>query len=294
MRCSSLPLPGETMASGNSNSNHNTPSPGASPTSSGRNSTVDRPRSPGSPTSPTTPGRPPGHQHRPSQPSQLRQLYMPGSSPEDQRMAPELERDGIHPQDHAPDAVTSTSAQQGTIDEPEGASNEATALLSRYNQSEGEGHDHNTSVGRPRHGRAYGSFGSYAETTGSFERHRKRNRPSLGGRIDTSDDVNRQSNAGLLRNVPDAITDGLLGKAKRTGTTHWLAKRAGINSERLMCVCLVRQAITHRDEEILRSLISLALFVCLASFINYTNGEVGTSNTMFPSPSGPDNTNGVF
>lgn len=186
-----------------------------------------------SPTSPGTPNAREGrNQHVPSQPSHLRQTYMPSPSPEDRRIAPQLEQDGIHPQDHAPDASTNLDSdatrQEGNIEEPRESPNAATALLNKYNHEE-----HGTWSPRPRHSRGYGSFASsYAETAGSFEQHR----PSLGGRYPTTDDMNRQSNAGLMHSLPDSVTDGLLGKPKKRGTTHWLASRAGIKRERLMCV----------------------------------------------------------
>ncbi|KXT17987.1 hypothetical protein AC579_9597 [Pseudocercospora musae] len=191
----------------------------------------ERPASPQSPGSPQSPNpRDSRNQHIPSHPSHLRQTYMPSPSPDDRRIAPELQADGIHPQDHAPDATADVdfdaTQQEATIDEPRDAPNAATALLSRYNHEE-----HGTWFARPRHSRGYGSFASgYAETVGSFEQ----NRPSLGGRFPTTDDMNRQSSAGLMGTLPDSVTDGLLGKPKKRGTTHWLASRAGIKRERLM------------------------------------------------------------
>lgn len=152
---------------------------------------------------------------------------MPSTSPDDRRITPELENDGIHPQDHEPAAVANAhaTAQQAAIDEPRDGTNAATALLKRYN-------DDADATSRPRHGRGYGSFAStYAETINSFEQQR----PGLDGRFSTFDDGNRDTrNAGVLERAPDALTDGLLGKPKKRGATHRLAQRLGIKNERLM------------------------------------------------------------
>ena len=156
----------------------------------------------------------------------------PSTSPEDQRTQPDLEADGIHPQDHEPAAVADTDAthQQGAIDGTEEGPNAATALLERYNK------DSDYTI-RPRQGRGYGSFAStYAETVNSFDE--SRNRPSLGGRYNTADNVSTQSRNGVLEALPDSVTEGLLGKSKARGTTSWLRRRAGIKEKRLMCVIL--------------------------------------------------------
>lgn len=156
----------------------------------------------------------------------------PSTSPEDQQSQPDQEADGIRPQDHDPAAVADTDAthQQGAIDGAEEGHNAATALLERYNKD-------NEYTIRPRQGRGYGSFAStYAETVNSFDE--SRNRPSLGGRYDTADNVNTLSRNGVLEALPDAVTEGLLGKSKARGTTSWLRRRAGIKEKRLMCVVL--------------------------------------------------------
>lgn len=202
------------------------PSPvGDSDGSAGRGPTTSSPTS--GPASPSSPRQPSYQQHRPNQPSQLRLSHMPSTSPEDRRAQSGLEADGIHPHDHEPAAVADTDAthQQGLIEGVEEGPNAATALLERANK------DGDYTI-RPRQGRGYGSFAStYAETVNSFDQ----NRPSLGGRYNTADDVDTRPNS-ALEALPDSVTEGLLGKSKARGTTSWLRRRAGIKKKRLMCV----------------------------------------------------------
>lgn len=202
----------------------------------GADSEANSPASPTSPSSSNPPSRQ-GHQHRPSQPSNLRQTQL--ASPDESRSHPDFASDGIHSQDHEPAASTSADTdaprQGGNADEPEEEPDARTSLLHAfkkpYRNSDDTGGQGAMSP-RPRHSRLYGSFASsYADTdSGSFEQHR----PSLGGRHPTN--INTQSANLVDEYVPEAITDGLLGRPKRTGTTHWLAKRAGITNERMMYV----------------------------------------------------------
>lgn len=181
----------------------------------------------GSSSSSTTP-RPTGNDHRPPNPSTLRQSFMPSAStsPEDRHSRARVEEGTSTSQEHAEHAVS--GEQRGRLEEADDAPNVATALLGRHHEHENYG---SGTTGRSRRGRGYGSIGS-VETFDSFER----SRPSLGGRFTTLDDINRQPSEGILDHLPDAITDGLLGRPKKRGTTHWLATRAGIKKERLMCV----------------------------------------------------------
>ncbi|PPJ55026.1 hypothetical protein CBER1_01473 [Cercospora berteroae] len=209
---------------------NNTPSaPGSSGSSSKASTNADsRPRSPGSPTSPGTPSRMSFQQHRPNQPSQLRVSHMPSTSPDDQRSQQGSDAPGIQPQDHEPTAITNTEArhQEGAIGASEETPNAATALLERYNR------DSEQTV-RPRRARGYGSFAStYAETLNSFEQ----SRPGLGARYETSDDFNNQTRGGIIEHLPDAVSEGLLGKPKAHGVTSWLRERAGIKEKRMMYI----------------------------------------------------------
>lgn len=232
-----------------------------------RDSPPRSPTSPSSPSSSTPPSRQ-GHQYRPSQPSLLRRSHMPSSSPEDDRSNRNFEENGVEAQDHAPvDADIEATRQHATMDYPsDDEVNARTALLHNIGASHkgDENGDHGTFSPRPRHGRGYGSFGSsYAGTeSGSFHQ----NRPSLGGRVPT--DINT---SGI---VPDSITDGLLGRPKKRGTTHWLAERAGIKHERIMYV----ESISHVFSQLLASFRRKSL----------TDSLVGTFTTIYPSPIGYD------
>lgn len=212
------------------------------------------------------------HRHTPSNPSHLRQAHMPPSSPEDSRIRPDLEADGIHPQDHAAvDVDSDATHQHGTIEEPSEIASARTRLLENYDSFKT----------RPRYQHGYGSFASsYAGTeaeTGSFEQARTTlHRPSLGGRQPT--DV---ESTGIFDDyVPDAVTDGLLGRPKKKGTTHWLAERAGIKQERLMYVFEPTQEPRSQTPS------------DIVSFLFMLMRCVGISSTTFPSPIGYGSTAG--
>ncbi|EME47708.1 hypothetical protein DOTSEDRAFT_69604 [Dothistroma septosporum NZE10] len=203
------------------------------------NSGSTSPRSPTSPSSPSssTPQSRPGHQHRPSHPSNLRQAHMPPPSPDDRR-SHYLRDDGIHPQDHAPvDANTDATQQHEMIREPsEDEMDDRTALLKQSRRSPKDSENAGTFSPRPRRRPGYGSFSSVQTANtdaGSFEQSKSwYNRPSLGGRQPTG--INHE---GVIQGyLPDTLTDAVLGRPKKSSTTHWLASRAGIKHERLMYI----------------------------------------------------------
>lgn len=243
------------------------PTTGSTNDVAGDSSTSNTPSNSSSATSSPSPSRPAGQQqppqHRPAQPSNLRQSHMPPLSPEATRSQPDVGEDrvedGVDAQDHAdveqaqdgPDAHTSLLANYGV------------ATAERHNDTQPYIFRH-----RPRYTQGYGSFASsYAPTeAGSFEQ-----RPSLGGGFLHS---NRQDSdgGGITDSVPEAVTDGLLGRPKKNGRTHWLARMGGIRSERMMCVAMLQ----CHDTSFLRMLIKL----------------LGTFTTTFPSLTGCGNTGG--
>lgn len=191
------------------------------------NSTNSNTPAASSPSPPRSAGQ---QQHRPTQPSTLRQSYMPPSSPEANRSHSSAPDDEVETQDHA-DVDTEEAGRQGAQDSP----NAQTSLLANYGAATTEttnGTEPYVFRHRPRYTHGYGSFASsYAPTEdGSFEQ-----RPSLGGPFMSPDDVSRDS-TGILGSAPASISDGLLGGSKKKGTTHWLARKAGIRSERMMYI----------------------------------------------------------
>lgn len=164
-------------------------------------------------------------QHRPAQPSTLRQSYMPPSSPEATRSQPDALEHGVESQDHE----ETGQDREGAQDSPDAS----TSLLANYGAATTErGNAAEPYVFRHRPGylQGYGSFASsYAPTeAGSFEQ-----RPGFGARVMSPDEVGigRTDTAG---SAAASITDGLLGAPKKRKTTHWLARKAGIRSERMM------------------------------------------------------------
>lgn len=197
---------------------------------------------------------------------------MPSTSPDDQRSQQGSDAPGIQPQDHEPTAITNTEAihQEGAIGGPEETPNAATALLERYNRDSEQ-------TARPRRARGYGSFAStYAETLNSFEQ----SRPGLGARYETSDDFNTQSRGGIVEHLPDAVTEGLLGKPKAHGVTSWLRERAGIKEKRMMSVLLTPLQFLTLEIEL------------TALGTQYTDNLVGMSITTFHLQTGFSNTGG--
>lgn len=165
-------------------------------------------------------------QHRPVQPSGLRHSHMPPSSPEAMRSHPDVTEAGVESLDHA-NADAEDSHQEAAQDGPDAQTsllaNYGAATVERQNGAEPYIFRH-----RPRYAQGYGSFASsYAPTeAGSFEQ-----RPSLGGGFLNRND---HDEAGIAESMPDSVTDGLLGRPKKRGTTHWLARMGGIKSERMM------------------------------------------------------------
>jgi hypothetical protein len=132
-------------------------------------------------------------------------------------------------------AKTMASGAEGIIEEPR----EGEARTSLLENSGENAKSTNTNTNepyvfrhRPGYLQDYGSFTSnYAPSeAGSFE-----NRPTLGDRYSTSEDVTRDR-ANVAESIAESVTDGLLGPPKKRGTTYWLAKRAGITSQKMMYV----------------------------------------------------------
>ena len=225
--------------------------------------------------------------NRPVQPSGLRQSHMPPSSPQiGSPPHPEVGQEGAIPaaQDFAstssdPDATH----QQASIDEPSGIPDARTRLLNTYGLADCGSNDcdHGNFSPRPQPRNGYGSFAdSYF---GNY-----RNRPSLGGRYPlgedprANEDTNTDGEGSLTDTLGDSITDGLLGHPKKRGTTHWLAKRAGVKHERLMYVLAPspNHVAMHHGSEQGRLYLSLLKI------------SLGMSSIIFPLPTGSDNTIG--
>ncbi|KAF2771845.1 hypothetical protein EJ03DRAFT_267909 [Teratosphaeria nubilosa] len=165
---------------------------------------------------------------------------MPSPSPEDRYSVPQpdVDSDGIHPVagDYAgTDADAVSTRAQAEIEEPQGPPDARTSLLGSSRKYDvpvdhncGEDNcTHGTWSPRPRFQRGYGSFATADNI---------RTADGFGGpyRDDPSVQVDGVSYGAAGGALGDSVTDGLLGRPKRTGTTHWLAQRYGIKNERLM------------------------------------------------------------
>jgi hypothetical protein len=168
---------------------------------------------------------------------------MPPSSPEDRftphinGAEPHVEGNGIQPGTHeyAPAAEDEAATHvQGTIDEPPEQPDAHTHLLydgRRYHLPNcGDPDcDHGTWSPKPRYQRGYGSFApSYVESEGSRE--------GYGGPPAPGEESNGRAYRGdyIESALGDAVTDGLLGRPNKRGTTHTLASKYGIKHERIM------------------------------------------------------------
>jgi hypothetical protein len=170
-------------------------------------------------------------------------------------------------------AEAAPTGAEGIIEEPSDGPDALTSLLENYGEPS-KSANNNTAEPyvfrhRPGHLQGYGSFNSnYAPSeAGSFE-----TRPNLGDRYPTTDDMNRER-AGIAESIAESVTDGLLGQGKKKGTTYWLAKRAGIRSQKWMYVYTEKINILPTLQTLIRNL--------------------GTSTTTFPSRIGRDSTAGA-
>lgn len=166
-------------------------------------------------------------QHRPTQPSGLRQSYMPSSSPEENRSQLDAREGAVESQDHG--IVDQEAAQDNRPDvQTSLLANYGAATTERQNGAEPYIFRH-----RPGYAQGYGSFASsYAPTdAGSFEQ-----RPAFTGGPPLSPGEAGIGRTGTAESVAGSITDSLLGRPKKRKATHWLARKAGIRSERMMYV----------------------------------------------------------
>jgi len=165
---------------------------------------------------------------------------MPPESPEDQASSPAGEGSSS--------GSSSANAQSKHTDggrehqqEGQQSDNERTGLLRKATGWDecNQDCDHGSFSPRPQMAPGYGSFAD-ASYTGKVEGNAGYGGIYPEGEDEPADDHHEsllaRGETYVESLLGDAITDGLLGRPKRHGTTHWLASTSGLKHERMMYV----------------------------------------------------------